>query len=237
MSDVVREDADYNRFLILELANLELDSKIGKDRHFIAADRKNNRRIVLGLFSVIGTAVIASKAIKDVFQAVPQISEYETIFISVVSLLVGVSTAILGFLGLEKQVAQHRFVGNMYIEVARKARALISRLQEGESSETIRSELNNIMGVYLNVNKEGESCPTSKKDSIKSLAQNSGSRQKIKNEIKRQDDILMALRVHAKSPTLNRMVCDGVKIKIARFLCFVCLIEKSDRDAYVESLK
>ncbi|HBO7078033.1 TPA: SLATT domain-containing protein, partial [Pseudomonas aeruginosa] len=134
MSDVVREDADYNRFLILELANLELDSKIGKDRHFIAADRKNNRRIVLGLFSVIGTAVIASKAIKDVFQAVPQISEYETIFISVVSLLVGVSTAILGFLGLEKQVAQHRFVGNMYIEVARKARALISRLQEGESS-------------------------------------------------------------------------------------------------------
>lgn len=99
---------------------------------------ENAARIKLGLFSVIGTAIIASKAIKEVFQAVPYISTYEALFISVVSLLVGVSTAILGFLGLEKQVSQHRLVGNMYIEVARKSRRLINRLQEGEPSDEVK---------------------------------------------------------------------------------------------------
>mgnify|MGYP003577018083 CR=1 FL=1 len=223
-----------NRYLLLELANLEVDSKIGKDRHFIAADRKNNRRIALGLFSVIGTAIIASKAIKDVFQAITPISGYESLFISIISLLVGVSTAILGFLGLEKQVAQHRLVGNMYIEVSRKARRLINRLQEGDSTETIKAEFTTILTDYLNINKEGESCPTSKKDSVKSLAQNNTSRAKIKGEIKKQDDEALQLRPPAKKSSLKTLVINGIKIKMAQLVCFIGLISTTDRDTYIK---
>ena len=52
--DVLLKEKKEN--LMLEIANLELDAKIGKDRHFIASDRKNLYRIILGLISVIGTA-------------------------------------------------------------------------------------------------------------------------------------------------------------------------------------
>lgn len=227
---------EKNKYLLLELANLEVDSKIGKDRHFIAADRKNGARIKLGLFSVIGTAIIASKAIKEVFQTVPYISTYEALFISVVSLLVGVSTAILGFLGLEKQVSQHRFVGNMYIEVARKSRRLINRLQEGEPSDEIKKEFNTILTDYLSINKEGESCPTSKKDSIKSLNQNKTSRAKIKGEMKKQDETALNISTSPKKRALRELIKRGVKIRLAQLSYKVRLISKDDFDSYTKNL-
>jgi len=228
---------DKSKYFLLEIANLEVDSKIGKDRHFIAADRKNNSRIKLGLFSVVGTAIIASKAIKDVFQAVPSISGYESLFISVVALLVGVSTAILGFLGLEKQVTQHRLVGNMYIEVARKARRLISRLQEGEAVDEIKPEFNLILADYLSINKEGESCPTSKKDSIKSLEQNKNSRSKIKGEIKKQDEAALQLSSPATKLSLYALVKGGIKIRLAEFCHYVGVIKKVDLDVYIKQIE
>lgn len=227
---------EKNKYLLLELANLEVDSKIGKDRHFIAADRKNGLRIKLGLFSVIGTAIIASKAIKDVFQAIPTMSIYEALFISVVSLLVGVSTAILGFLGLEKQVTQHRLVGNMYIEVARKSRRLINRLQEGEPVEEIKKEFNTILIDYLNINKEGESCPTSKKDSIKSLNQNKTSRARIKGEMKKQDEIALNLSPTPRKKTLGALLSRSIKIRAAQFSHKIRLISTEDLDKYMNEI-
>ncbi|KTC24628.1 hypothetical protein AO391_11585 [Pseudomonas marginalis ICMP 9505] len=227
---------EKNKYLLLELANLEVDSKIGKDRHFIAADRKNGSRIKLGLFSVIGTAIIASKAIKDVFQAISTMSIYEALFISVVSLLVGVSTAILGFLGLEKQVTQHRLVGNMYIEVARKSRRLINRLQEGEPVEEIKKEFNTILIDYLNINKEGESCPTSKKDSIKSLNQNKTSRARIKGEMKKQDEIALNLSPTPRKKTLGALLSRGIKIRAAQFSHKIRLISTEDLDKYMNDI-
>ncbi len=227
---------ENNRYLLLEIANLEVDSKIGKDRHFIAADRKNIRRIILGLFSVVGTAIIASKAIKEVFQAIPLIAGYEELFISLISLLVGVSTAILGFLGLETQVTQHRLVGNMYIDVSRKARRLINRLHEGENTEKIKEEFQGTLTEYLNINKEGESCPTSKKDSRKSLSQNDSSRKKIKNEIKRQDDAAMSLTSPKEKMSLTKLASNGIKVRAAKALCWLKIINKEDRDKYIKEI-
>lgn len=57
-----------NEKKIIEIANLENDCKIGKDRHFIAADRKNKWRIYLGLFAVVGSAVISSGIGKSILE-------------------------------------------------------------------------------------------------------------------------------------------------------------------------
>jgi hypothetical protein len=227
---------ENNRYLLLEIANLEVDSKIGKDRHFIAADRKNIRRIILGLFSVVGTAIIASKAIKEVFHSIPLLSGYEDLFISLISLSVGISTAILGFLGLETQVTQHRLVGNMYIDVSRKARRLINRLHEGEDTEKVKEKFQEILTEYLSINKEGESCPTSKKDSKKSLYLNDSSRKKIKNEIKRQDDEAMSLSSPKAKTSLLKLASNGVKVRAAKVLCCLRIIDKEDRDKYINEI-
>ena len=183
--DVLLEEKKEN--LMLEIANLELDAKIGKDRHFIASDRKNLYRIYLGLISVIGTAVIASQAIRDFFNAIKIITPHQTLAISLISLIVGVSTAILGFLGLEKQVAHHRFVGNLYIEVARKASRLMYDLAtiSGENDlNRVRKKFAKLLNKYLEINKEGESCPTSNKDSKKAFSQNKEGKEKLKPAIR-----------------------------------------------------
>ncbi|EHG8284488.1 SLATT domain-containing protein, partial [Klebsiella oxytoca] len=113
-----------NEKKIIEIANLENDCKIGKDRHFIAADRKNKWRIYLGLFAVVGSAIISSgigKSILSLLDAYIKSENWafwDATLSHILPLLVGISTAIIGFLGLEKQTAQHRYVGNAYIEIS-----------------------------------------------------------------------------------------------------------------------
>ena len=127
----------------IEIANLEIDCKIGKDRHFIAADRKNKLRIGLGISDVIGSAIIASGIgetfLKFLGAFLSQENNKSSLFLEflghILPLLVGISTAIIGFLGLEKQTAQHRFVGNSYIEIARKSRSILNSINENNSVE------------------------------------------------------------------------------------------------------
>ena len=183
-------------YLMLELATLELDSKIGKDRHFIASDRKNFYRISLGLFSVIGTAIIASQAIRDILSRVELESSSQTLIISIISLLVGVSTAILGFLGLERQVVQHRAVGNMYIEIARRSCTLLyqaNHIDSDQKFDEIYKEFKTLSDKYIEANKEGDSCPTSKKDSEESFRKNEDNRKKIKEKVKQHKMRLLGL--------------------------------------------
>jgi len=206
---------DANRLKILELANLEIDSKIGKDRHFIAADRKSRIKTLLGLISVIGAAIIASKAFKDIFSAIEVISQYKTLAISMISLLVGVSTAVLGFFGLEKQVAQHRVVGNMYIAVARKARRLLNKMVEGLDGDGFEKEFSKLLEEYLNINREGEGCPTSKADSEGSIRLNGSLRAKIKGQIRGSDDAAFGITPDPVRTSLARFVSDSVKVKFA----------------------
>ncbi len=222
--------------LFLEIANLEIDAKIGKDRHFSAATRKNNLRIALGLFSVSGTAIIASKAIKDLFSAFPLISPYETILISVISLLVGLSTAVLGFLGLEKQVEQHRRAGNLYIEIARKSRRLINKLRDTQDKEAVTTDLDKLLSEYISINKETESCPTSPKDSISSIEQNAQSRKIIKDKIKEIDKSIIGEPTKKAPLSLKKLIIKKIKITIANAALKAKLLKPEDLDKYINSL-
>lgn len=205
---------------MLELANLEIDSKIGKDRHFSAADRKDRLKTLLGLLSVIGTALIASKAFRDMFLTISAIKDYENLTISFISLLVGVSTAVLGFFGLEKQISQHRVVGNKYIEVARKSRRLLNKMIEDIDGKEFEDEFSKLLAEYLNVNREGESCPTSDKDSQRSIKLNAAGRAKIKAQIKKSDDAALGIEHTEKTEKylLSKLLADSLKLKMAWLL-------------------
>ncbi len=218
------KSSEYNKeYLMLEIANLELDSKIGKDRHFIAADRKDNYRIILGIISVIGTAIIASQAIKDTFSTFGFTERYHPLIVSIISLIVSICTSILGFLGLERQVAQHRFIGNMYIDIAKKAENLFYRLAELErDNDTKINKINHkfrkLQNLYLKINKEGESCPTSKKDSERSFKQNDEFHQKVKNSIKNKKLELLQIPVANEiGERVNNTIFTKQKIKCSSF--------------------
>lgn len=176
---------------LIEIATLEIDAKIGKDRHFIAARQKNALRIFLGLLAVIGSAFIASGIIEYIVDILI-IPDWAKVANRIVPLIVGISTAMLSFLGLEKEITQHRSIGNRYIEVARKARQLLNSITKDVQFSEIEQKYSSLLDLYLVINQDGESCPTSEKHSKKALKQNENKRKKFKELANKMDDSLFA---------------------------------------------
>ncbi|HHB8032602.1 TPA: SLATT domain-containing protein [Klebsiella pneumoniae] len=232
-----------NEKKIIEIANLENDCKIGKDRHFIAADRKNKWRIYLGLFAVVGSAIISSgigKSILSLLDAYIKSENWafwDATLSHILPLLVGISTAIIGFLGLEKQTAQHRYVGNAYIEISRKARSILNEINKVNFDEKIK-EYEPLLEKYLEINKEGESCPTNNKDSFKAMNMNANRRNAIKGKITEleKDIINFTPKKKCKRTKLSKILSNSIKIKIAHILFSLNIIRKSDYLRYVKSL-
>lgn len=230
-----------NEKKIIEIANLENDCKIGKDRHFIAADRKNKWRIYLGLFAVVGSAVISSgigKSILELLNSYLQVehwTSWDMALSHILPLLVGISTAIIGFLGLEKQTAQHRYVGNAYIEISRKARSLLNEINKSNFNEKIK-EYEPLLEKYLEINKEGESCPTNNRDSFKAMSMNAYRRNAIKGKLAEMEKDIIKFNTKKKRIKLKlcSIVIVNIKIKIAYVLCSLKIIRKRDYLRYVK---
>lgn len=234
---------------IIEMANLEIDCKIGKDRHFIAADRKNRFRIFLGLFAVIGSAAISSGIYDNTISLIGSYIDssthwesWENVLIRILPLLVGISTAVIGFLGLEKQTAQHRYVGNAYIEIARKVRSLLNSLTK-DNYDSMVIKYDELLHNYLEVNKEGESSPTNDSDSFKAMKMNGVKRSAIKERISQFEKETLKLNIKkekskkkVKSPWLIGSILKSVRFGIARVLVFVKLMRKSDYRKYLKSI-
>ncbi|HEJ7642253.1 TPA: SLATT domain-containing protein [Klebsiella oxytoca] len=232
-----------NEKKIIEIANLENDCKIGKDRHFIAADRKNKWRIYLGLFAVVGSAIISSGVGKSILSLLDAYIKsenwafWDATLSHILPLLVGISTAIIGFLGLEKQTAQHRYVGNAYIEISRKARSILNEINKVNFEEKIK-EYEPLLEKYLEINKEGESCPTNNKDSFKAMSMNANRRNAIKGKITEleKDIINFTPKKKCKRTKLSKVLSNSIKIKIAHILFSLNIIRKSDYLRYVKGL-
>jgi hypothetical protein len=219
---------------LLEIANLEVDSKIGKDRHFIAAGRKNAFKTALGLVSVIGAALIASAAFKEALPLMGLADPQQKLAFSILSVLVGLSTAVLGFFGLEKQVTQHRIVGNRYIEVARKSRSLINEILENGDKPEHGEQFEKLLSEYLEVNREGESCPTSEKDSKKSMRLNAEARRKIKTQIKRRENEALGTNGEISRRSLRSMAHDSLRLKAAWALNKLYVISDKHYENYIK---
>ncbi|MFL1405856.1 SLATT domain-containing protein [Marinobacter sp. M1N3S26] len=232
---------------LVEIANLEVDCKIGKDRHFIAADRKNRLRIFLGLFAVIGSAAISSGINENAVNLVGSYSSasghwesWSQVLSRLLPLLVGISTAVIGFLGLEKQTAQHRYVGNEYIEIARKARSLLNSVGSRDD-KTIMEDYDNLLHKYLEVNKEGESCPTNDADSHKAMKMNALRRTAIKAKISafEKDTLNLESNVWRKKAVvlpLHKAVFKQLRFCTAVILLKIRLIRRSDYRKYLKEL-
>lgn len=228
---------------LLEIANLEVDCRIGKARHLIAADRKDRWRIYLGLFAVIGSAVISSGigqgalVLGEIYAGKGDLyNAWAGTLRHILPLLVGISTAVIGFLGLEKQTTQHRAVGNAYIDIARKARSILNTIDATNYAAKL-VEYDRLLVRYLEVNKEGESCPTNDNDSLKALSMNSGRRSAIKQKIADNENVHLGIseRRPVRPPSLRQLVARAVRTRVASVLTFLGLIRKSDYRKYLKS--
>lgn len=185
----------------LEIATLELDCKIGKDKHFNAAQRKDFLRKCFGLYAVIGSAIISSNIGKDLSPFLHQCpinfsDDLTKVFASILSTSVGIATAIISFLGWEKQTTQHKLVGNSYIEIARRARAILNSINEKNFNEK-EIEYQDLLKRYSHINKESESCPTNNHDITEANINNRERRKKIKEKEKEVDEKILAIKQYS----------------------------------------
>jgi len=241
---LARSITTLNAKQLLEIANLEVDCRIGKARHLIAADRKNKWRIYLGLFAVVGSAVISSGIgqgsllLGELYIGKGLLFDAWTGTLKhILPLLVGISTAVIGFLGLEKQTTQHRAVGNAYIEIARKARSILNCIDTQNCTAKL-AEYERLLARYLEVNKEGESCPTNDRDSQKALDMNADRRSALKRKVTDNENAQLGIaeRRSVRLSSMRGMVARAIRTRVAGMLTLLGLIRKSDYRRYLKNL-
>ena len=227
---------------LLEAATLEVNCKIGKDRHFFAASRKDWWKIRLGLIAVVGTALISSSlgtALRKVLAVYMQV-EYIDLLAAAAPVFVGICTATVGFLGLEKQAAQHKFIGNAYVEIERKVRSLINSAPQDEplTEDWIRA-FTALTERYLAVNTEGEACPTSEVDGKRAIENNSKRHKALKEKVREIDITLLGVRdPQTKSRFgLRTALGRGIRFRVACMLRKVGLIRQNDFANIIRSLR
>ncbi|EHG8282517.1 hypothetical protein J5259_002639, partial [Klebsiella oxytoca] len=95
-----------------------------------------------------------------------------------------------------------------------------------------------LLEKYLEINKEGESCPTNNKDSFKAMNMNANRRNAIKGKITEleKDIINFTPKKKCKKMKLSKVLSNSIKIKIAYLLFSLNIIRKSDYLRYVKGL-
>lgn len=227
---------------LLEAATLEVNCKIGKDRHFIAASRKDWWKIRLGLIAVVGTALISSSlgaALRKVLEMHIQ-NEFVDVIAAAAPVFVGICTATVGFLGLEKQAAQHKYIGNAYVEIERKVRSLINSAPQGQPlTPDWLKDLNTLVERYLAVNTEGEVCPTAEVDGKRAIENNGKRHRALKEKVREFDIAILGVRDPQTMFQLRirTALWRGIRFRMACIFRKIGLIRKNDFATIVRALR
>ncbi|MEH0156691.1 SLATT domain-containing protein [Limibacter armeniacum] len=142
------------------LKELQCDSRLNKDMHFNAAQRKHNSNKYMGITIVLINVIIGSSLIELLRE-----EAFRKGLVSVISFVAAAIAAIQTFFNFSKDIENHRKIGNLYIEIAREADNLLSKLLDNYISEKEgRNGYDALLKKYHAVNKEGEAALPSKSD-------------------------------------------------------------------------
>lgn len=162
--------------LLVQLQEIQCDSKIGKSRHFIAADRKAKYHKRLGFVVIIIGVCIGSSVTKLV-----QDVELQKTILTLLGFLAACLSAIQTFFNFSKEIENHRKTGNLYLEIARDCDNIISKFKDGFiDSIECQKQFDEILERYKNANKEEEVCPNSDRDYKKAYKRNKASKERLR---------------------------------------------------------
>ncbi|WP_310630702.1 SLATT domain-containing protein [Paraburkholderia sp.] len=184
MSTVPQREEAYLKRLRLELLVCELNSKIGKDKHFRAAQRKSRIHTTLGLIAALLAALLASTA----FAKLP----YQSVLQPAVALMVALATAALGFLKLDHQVGIHRTVGNTYSALGREARHLFNLTTDASPDvHDVELQFKALQRRYEEAAQQADAAPTNAGDIRDAGEQNARKRDALKKKVDAADAAIM----------------------------------------------
>ncbi len=175
--------------LIVQIQEIQCDSKIGKSRHFFAADRKAQYQKFLGISVIVIGIVIGSTVVNLIV-----IETARNIAFAFLGLLSAGLSAFQTFFSFSKDIENHRRTGNLYLDIARDCDNLLSQHNDGlVDSKQCQEMFNSLLSEYKNVTRKEEVCPTSDGDFNRAHKRNLKSKERIR---KLKDEILY----NSKSP-------------------------------------
>jgi hypothetical protein len=151
------------------LEELRQDSKLCKDRHFAAAERKFSYHVWFGVPVVIANVFIGSVLVELLKKPNPE--TWITVTASLLSFLAASLSGVQTFLNFHKAAEGHRSVANKYLEISRKCKHLLLKQKDDPVPITdLWSKIEEITQAYSEVNITAEAFPTSDSDFKKAKA-------------------------------------------------------------------
>jgi len=151
--------------IMKELEELRIDARLGKDKHFSAADRTKYLNMTFGLPVIIINVLLGSVFFTAVFE-----ESFRSTMGPILAFLAAALGAVHTFFNFHKSMEAHRAVGNRYIEISRRCRALIRGYQDELVTKTAAWEqLNELLANYHALNKEAEAFPPTRRDFQRAL--------------------------------------------------------------------
>jgi hypothetical protein len=162
--------------ILIQLQELHCDSKIGKSRHFIAADRKVLYNKLVGLTIILINVLIGSTLITTIKD-----DSLKSTFISIAAFIAASFAAIQTFFNYSKDIENHRKIGNLYLEIVRDSDNIISKYKDKFiDKDSCQKEYERLLEKYKNINKEEEICPNSNRDYRKAYKKNKDAKDRIR---------------------------------------------------------
>lgn len=151
--------------ILKELEELRVDARMGKDKHFAAANRTKSLNVLFGLPVVLVNLLLGS-----LFFTALLVAEVRNTVGPVLAFFAAALGAVHTFFNFHRSTEAHRAVGNRYIDVSRRCRTLIRGHQDGliERGE-VWDQLNELQETYSEINKEAEAFPTNSRDFRKAI--------------------------------------------------------------------
>jgi hypothetical protein len=149
-----------------EFLDLLKDAKIGKHKHFHAAQRKQNWHMRLGITALLLTSFASfisaiSDALHDSVLGQTVVSVSGMALPAAAAVFVGLQT----FLRLEKMIEGHRTIANGYLELHRDGKAAFAKRLDGRMTiEELDELFADCRAAYHKLNRESEAFATSPAD-------------------------------------------------------------------------
>lgn len=167
--------------LLIQIQEIHSDSKIGKDRHFNAGERKGSYGKKLGLSVIIINVLIGSSLISNLQKYLKIEVESQELIISFFALLAAGLAAIQTFFDYAKEVENHRKIGNLYLEITKDSDNLLAKFNDGYiDKDECQKKYEKLVIRYKEINIQEEICVTSNADYKFAFSKNKKAKERIR---------------------------------------------------------
>lgn len=145
------------------LDELRKDSRLCKNRHFAASDRKRRYHIYCGIPVIVMTVFTGTVLVNYLSKDNPP--SWAVPLTTILAFLAATLSSLQTFFNFHKAAEGHRAVANRYQDISRRSKHLINKHNDIElNPKSVWNMIDEIRQDYAKINQEAEAFPTCDRD-------------------------------------------------------------------------